>query len=115
MVWHASYEASTHGMALHERLEDERIEADVDLAAEHARRDVESATDFALRKAVNKLRRVVRELPTLACRLESALGDERIWRDDAKVQEERGDEGGDQRSGGAKSGLVNFCEAHTGM
>ena len=85
MVWHASYEASTHGMTLHERLDDEGIEAGVDLAAEHARGDVEPATDFALREAMNKLRRVVCQLPTLACRLESTLGDERIRGDDAEV------------------------------
>ena len=50
----------------HEGREDGRVEAGVDLAAEHGRGDVEAAADLALREAVYKLREIVCQLPSVA-------------------------------------------------
>ena len=58
------------------------------------------------------LREVVRELPALARVRRAAPALERVGGDDVQVEEERGDEGGDQRGGGAEPRLVHVREAH---
>ena len=102
-------------MALHQGLYDLGVEARVYLAAKDGRGDVEAAANLALCQAVDVLRDIVCELAALARALESTLGREGVARDDPEVQEQRGDQRGDERSRGAEASLVHLGQSHAGV
>ena len=81
------------------------------MAPEYRGGHVESAPHFPLRQTVHELSEVMRETPALAlpARVRKLLGG-----DDAEADEERGDEGGDQRGGGAEPGLMYVGQGAAG-
>jgi hypothetical protein len=96
------------------------VEPGVDMAPKDGRGHVEPAPDFALREAVDVLGEVVRQPSARArvrivgiCICVRAVQQRRAG-DDAKAQQERADEGRDERGGGAHAGLVHIPDRHAG-
>ena len=88
---------------IHERVQHGRVEARVELAPEYRGRDVEAGAHFALGEAVDKLRDVVREMPCGGAR-------ELLGCDQAGLDEQRGDQRGDERRRRTEARLGHVCE-----
>ena len=88
---------------IHERLQHGRVEARVKLAPEYRGGDVEAGADFSLCEAVYELRDIVCETP---------CGDARklVGCDQAGLDEQGGDQGGDERRGRTETSLGHICD-----
>jgi|SRR6266850_3397801 len=88
---------------IHKWLQHGRVEARVELAPEYPGGDVKAGADFSLSEAVYELRDVVCETP---------CGDARelVGCDQVGLDEQGGDQGGDERRGGAETRLGHVCE-----